>query len=42
MVDKSRCFDIFYETKIDGIPMYEKESYEEKLKFKFKRNNLMA
>ena len=42
MMDKSRCFDIFYETKIDGIPIYEQDSYERKLKYKFNRNNITS
>ena len=42
MMDKSKCFDIFYDTEVDGIPMYEKDSNDQKLKYKFGRNNLMV
>jgi hypothetical protein len=42
MMDKSRCFDIFYKTTLDGIPMYEQDSYERKLKYKFNRNNIFS
>ena len=41
-MDKSRCFDIFYETNIDGTPMYEQDSHERKLKYKFNRNNMQS
>lgn len=40
MLDKTKCFDIFYNAEVDGKKMYEKQSLEKKLKFKFNRNNL--
>ena len=40
MVDKTTCFDIFYNAQIDGKRMTEKLSNHKKLNFKLERKHL--
>ena len=38
MVNKSKCFDMFQHTKVDGVAMYEAQTLKQTLDYKIARN----
>lgn len=39
MVSKTKCFDMFQHTKVDGMVMYEEQTLKQTLDYKYGRNS---